>query len=80
MRLLTPGRVDAAIRAGLSAPRLRLWPPTASRSNPALAARVLMIRVTMPALIAAVPNAGAGRGPSPVGVASAGHAAETRPR
>ena len=37
--LLEAGRVDAAIMLVLSAPRFRLWPPSAAGSKPASAAR-----------------------------------------
>ena len=44
----------------LNAPRLRLWPPSSAGSKPARAARLWMIRATVPASIATAPTRGRG--------------------
>ncbi len=49
----------------VSAPRLRLWPPSAVRSKPAAVARAWMMRATVPGSMAAEPSRGGGGGPSP---------------
>jgi hypothetical protein len=46
--------------AGGNARRLRLWPPSSAGSKPARAARVWMIRGTVPASIAMAPTPGRG--------------------